>query len=501
MKNNEQNATKVRGELKKSPPDGGYGWVVLCSSFFISFLIDGIMYSFGLVIGPIKEHYELEDKVANSLTSLNTGFLFCSGPIVAGLTSTFGCRTVIMVGALVTSTLYFLCCFQPTIVPVMIFYGVIGGISTGCTYISSLIVIAEYFDKKIGTATGIVMAGSGVGSAVIPLMFEVINKNYDWKLTISIAACGILLCVILGSFLRPLNPASDSKKKAVELKNMNMTCSEGNELSVHEEKIVQTYLGSTYSLNVKEPFYERNKFLRLSVEILREMTNFELLIQNFGFLLITLSNLFCFTGFFLPYIYLPSIAEQHNLMEKPAILLSIIGILNIPFRLLYGIIADKRFMTPLNLNTLCVLVATVPFFFYDTVLQYSVWGQYLFAVLFAIGIAGMNSLTTAYLLDMVGLEKFGNATGIINLFRGFGCSVGPFIGGAIVDAFESKSIVFYFSGFCFLIGFCLTLGASMGEQLKSCCNKGSDESNGGVIIGNDSELDKNLLNNKSNLNA
>ena len=36
----------------------------------------------------------------------------------------------------------------------------------------------------------------------------------------------------------------------------------------------------------------------------------------------------------------------------------------------------------------------------------------------------MNSLTTMYLVDIVGLKKFGNATGIVNLFRGFGCFIG-----------------------------------------------------------------------------
>lgn len=44
----------------------------------------------------------------------------------------------------------------------------------------------------------------------------------------------------------------------------------------------------------------------------------------------------------------------------------------------------------------------------------------------------MNSLTTAYLVDLVGVEKFGNATGIINLFRGIGCSLGPVIGGNFI---------------------------------------------------------------------
>jgi hypothetical protein len=41
----------------------------------------------------------------------------------------------------------------------------------------------------------------------------------------------------------------------------------------------------------------------------------------------------------------------------------------------------------------------------------------------------MNSLTSVYLVDLVGLEKLTNSTGIICLFRGFGCLIGPYIGG------------------------------------------------------------------------
>ena len=41
----------------------------------------------------------------------------------------------------------------------------------------------------------------------------------------------------------------------------------------------------------------------------------------------------------------------------------------------------------------------------------------------------MNCLTTMYLCDLVGLARFSNATGIINLFRGFGCFLGPFLAG------------------------------------------------------------------------
>lgn len=41
----------------------------------------------------------------------------------------------------------------------------------------------------------------------------------------------------------------------------------------------------------------------------------------------------------------------------------------------------------------------------------------------------MNCLATPYIVDVVGSNNFSNANGILNMFRGFGCIVGPYIAG------------------------------------------------------------------------
>lgn len=179
----------------------------------MSFILDGVMYSFGLILSEIRQYTKVEEEQSNLLTALNTGFLFCSGPIVAGLANQFGCRVVVMGGALVTASCYMLTVFSPNIYLMMVFFGIIGGVATGCTYISSLIIIAEYFDKKRGIATGITMAGSGVGSFVFAPLISWLIENSDWKLTMSICACIILQTAICGALLRPLNPTPSSSSK------------------------------------------------------------------------------------------------------------------------------------------------------------------------------------------------------------------------------------------------------------------------------------------------
>ena len=36
-----------------SPPDGGWGWVVCAASFLCNLILDGIAYSFGVLLTPL----------------------------------------------------------------------------------------------------------------------------------------------------------------------------------------------------------------------------------------------------------------------------------------------------------------------------------------------------------------------------------------------------------------------------------------------------------------
>ncbi len=127
----------------------------------MAFIVDGISNSFGYILIPIKDHFVVDDKYVNLLASLNNGFYSLSGPIVSGLVYKFGCRPTVMISAFLTSLFYCVCIISPSMYLMLIFYGILGGLTTGVVYITSMIVLTEYFDKKIGLATGIFMAGSG----------------------------------------------------------------------------------------------------------------------------------------------------------------------------------------------------------------------------------------------------------------------------------------------------------------------------------------------------
>lgn len=39
------------------PPDGGWGWVVMCASFVNNFILDGIAYSFGAFLNDYVDYF------------------------------------------------------------------------------------------------------------------------------------------------------------------------------------------------------------------------------------------------------------------------------------------------------------------------------------------------------------------------------------------------------------------------------------------------------------
>ena len=44
-------------EFVLETPDGGWGWVVMCTSLLSNFIVDGIGYAFGIILSELAEHF------------------------------------------------------------------------------------------------------------------------------------------------------------------------------------------------------------------------------------------------------------------------------------------------------------------------------------------------------------------------------------------------------------------------------------------------------------
>lgn len=55
------------------PPDGGWGWVVVAASFVCNFIVDGILYSFGVFIKDVSQSFSVPEARVALVGSLLSG--------------------------------------------------------------------------------------------------------------------------------------------------------------------------------------------------------------------------------------------------------------------------------------------------------------------------------------------------------------------------------------------------------------------------------------------
>ena len=92
---------------------------------------------------------------------------------------------------------------------------------------------------------------------------------------------------------------------------------------------VQTFTGSVLSLPPVDDEDDDDdsccqRCLTVSFSILKEMVNLSLLCQNFAFALTVAANFFLFTGYFIPFLYVPVRATELKI-DNFALILSTIG--------------------------------------------------------------------------------------------------------------------------------------------------------------------------------
>jgi MFS family permease len=199
-----------------TPPDGGWGWVVVFASFINHVIVDGITFTFGVFYIEFLEEYE-ESKGKTALVgSLLAGFYLMAGPVASALVNRYGCRVVCIAGSMISSTAFVLATLSPNITVLMLTYGCMGGFGFGLIYLPSVIIVSYYFEKKRALATGIAVCGAGVGGFIFAPVGRIMLEALNWKNGLYVVAGIVLNGIVCGMLMRPLEPP----KKKIREKNL-----------------------------------------------------------------------------------------------------------------------------------------------------------------------------------------------------------------------------------------------------------------------------------------
>uniref|UniRef100_A0A8C1QKZ0 Solute carrier family 16 member 3 n=1 Tax=Cyprinus carpio TaxID=7962 RepID=A0A8C1QKZ0_CYPCA len=388
------------GDSGVKAPDGGWGWAVL----FGCFVITGFSYAFPKAVSVFFKELIREFGVGYSdtawISSILLAMLYGSGPICSILVNRFGCRPVMMVGGLFASLGMILASFATNIIHIYLCTGVITGLGLALNFQPSLIMLNRYFSEKRPLANGLAAAGSPVALCCLSPLGQVLQYKYGWRGGFLILGGILLNCCACGALMRPLIAPKTSEVDEKETK--------------------------------PKP---KPKLLDFTV------------FRDRGFLIYTVAAAIMVLGLFVPPVFVVSYAKElGNEDTKSALLLTILGFIDIFARPTCGIIAGLKWVRPR-----CVYLFSFAMIFNGiTDLIGSMAKDYpslvVFCIFFGISYGMVGALQFEVLMAIVGTEKFSSAIGLVLLVEAFAVLVGPPGAGRLLDATNNYMFVFLLAG-------------------------------------------------------
>ncbi|ELU17411.1 hypothetical protein CAPTEDRAFT_225743 [Capitella teleta] len=364
-------------------PDGGWGWMVVMASFTLQALTIGITYTFGVIFVDLLDYFKESQSITAWIGSIQPCLLYLTGIVSGPLIRRFGWRKVTIFGSILSAVGFASSALANNVYVLYFTYGVMTGIGNGLMYVTSMVAVQHYFDKRRAMATGLAVSGSGVGTLTFGLLTRSLTDRLGWRWALVVEGGIMLLGVVCGAIFRPL-PQNESNEDTKLEAEANKT----------DEVVDQS------PFEQEEPGCCKRSCDCIDLSYLK---NPVFIIYCFSILM------FCF-GYHVPYTYTPERARQLGIDSKSSsFLVSVMGMANVGSRLLFGWVADRSkgvrfYLAGIMLTLGGVVSVAIPLFTtYPLMVLYS--------VMFGSFTGSWASLFPVILVDLLGIDSIERSLG------------------------------------------------------------------------------------------
>ncbi len=390
-----------------------YGNIIVLASFFVVMIAWGTQYSFGVFFKPVLNEFgwtRAETSGAYSLSIVLLGFF---GIIAGRLSDKYGPRLVVTGCGLLLGLGYILMSQLSAIWQIYLFYGVLASIGVAGSWVPLLSTIARWFVRRRGLASGIVAAGIGIGTIILPLLANKLISVYNWRTSfIIIGIISLVVYVVIAQFLR---------RDPAQMGLLAYGAQQENTENASREV-------SGFSL--KEAIHTRQFWI--------------------------ISVTFFFFAFCLQTVMVhivPYATDAGISADSAAILLSIIGFVSIGSKLGLGGAGDRIGNKRVILTVFILLLAA--FFLLQSTSK--AWTLTLFAVVFGLGYGGLAAVQSPTVAEFFELKEHGAIFGLVMFITHIGGAIGPLAAGRIFDITGSYYWAFMLCALLSLISIITTL--------------------------------------------
>lgn len=397
----------------KRQPRFYYGYIIVLTSSIILLLAGGTLYSFGVFFKPVLTEFGWTRAATSGAYSVNMILNGLVGILAGKLTDKLGPRIVLTVCGIFIGLGYLLMSQVQAIWQIYLFFGVLISIGMSGMAVPLMATTARWFNKGRGLATGIIIAGSGVGIVVMPPLATLLISSYNWR-TSYIILGGITLTImaIMAQFLKDVpHTGIPSAHEATE--------TPAPDLSVQSQ-------GHTFRQAIFTwPFWVIS-------------------IIGFGF------------SFGLQTIMVHLVAHATDVgisAGTAATVLSVLGIVSIGGNILFGKLGDKVG----NRNVVIAIFILMTLSFLFLIFSNQLWALYLFAVVFGLSYGGWIPLQSPLIAEYFGLISLGAILGLTMFITTAGGALGSLVSGRIFDITGGYNWAFIVCGILSLLSLMLAV--------------------------------------------
>ena len=374
-----------------------YGYIIVAAALLITTLAFGSRFSFGVFFKPMLHEFDWTRTLTSGAFTLSMLFQGLGSMYMGRLNDKLGPRFVMTICGVFLGVGLLLMSQVGGVWQLYLFYGVIIGTGMGGAFVAPLSTVARWFIKRRGMMTGIVIAGIGIGTLIVPPLANWLISIYDWRMSYVIVGSSILVIGVLAAQFLRRDPAK-------------MRLMPHGEQKVGEQRLAAGEGGS------------------LS-ETIRTRQFWMIVIAYFclGYSLYSIN------------IHLvPSITDLGISAAAAANVLAVIGALFAVGCIVLGGAVDR--IGSKQVLVVCFILVVVSVL--SLVVIKEVWMLYLFAVIYGLGSGGGAPVMSTMTAELFGMKSHGAIFGIISFSFAIGGAIGPFLTGYLFDVTGNYQMAF-----------------------------------------------------------
>jgi MFS family permease len=391
---------------------------------FLAILNSGmVIVAFGVFFKPVSTQFDWSRGETSGAFSLATIISGIMGIVIGKLGDRYNPSLVILFCGVLEGIAYILLSQVNSLWQLYLYFGILVG--TGmANLVPCTSIVARRYQKQRGLMSGIAMAGAPVGSALVPPLATVLINRYDWSISYIIVGClALVLMVFCGfCFLRP------SGVRILSDQSMSFSGKSDSSRIIEPQNTFSTPVTGGNSLPQ--------------------------VIRNWPFWCFSLV-LFCgcFSQQDMIVHIVPHATDIGISPASAALVLTIICAANILGTYFTGLAADKISSRLSLIITMAILTISSLVLIFAT----SLWGLFIFAILFGIAWGGTSTLRSTMIVELFGLSSHGSITGAVFFISVLGGTIGPLLTGYIFDVSGHYEAAFIVISILSLSGLILSL--------------------------------------------